>query len=195
MIFYEKKFYGKKARNSLRWWAVESDSMTLVRCVVRKGPQLSLGILKSDHSDAVLCYPNCHDRGDAAIGILIDCRERHPPLAYRPAAISELDPDTTDLPEYILFGKHDGVPEAIMHTVDPQFVAMFRIGHSFSNPRHHFASYRSKVHLPPAGWEYWRTDAYQEFERLSEEYFGKIQEMINADLIDQSRMRFHTLIH
>src|SRR4051812_31587296 len=124
MIFYEKKFYGKKARNTLRWWAVESDSMTLARCVVRRGPQLSLGIVKVDHSDVVLCSrPDCPDRGDAAIGILIECRERHPQLAYRPAIISEIDADE-DLPEYILFGKPSGVPEAVMHTADPQFVAV-----------------------------------------------------------------------
>lgn len=165
----------------MQWWAVDSDSTILARCVVRKGPRFLLQIVRPEEEPvAVSSHPGRSDLGEAAIAILIDCRKRFKRLTICPAAISLIDRQDIAIPEYILLGRPGEVPDGVMHTSDPVFIANYGFCGvaASSNRRHDLISFRSKVHLPPAGWEYWCTDARQEFERLSDEYLEKIQEKL-----------------
>lgn len=179
MVYHEKKFH-TPGSSALEWWAVDSDSLTLARCIVKHGPKFALHVLESDAGPVELAsHPFHPDFGEAAIGILVDCRNHYAHLAPCPAAIDQIDREDAELPEYILLGESDGPPEAIMHTMDPLFIMDCRKTQSNGGIMNNFISFRSKVHLPPAGWDYWETDAYQEFMRLLDELMEDYQELMS----------------
>jgi hypothetical protein len=170
MILHEKKHQSSRA-SVLEWWAVDRDSLTLAFCQVRMGEKFILRYVRWDKGQGAMeTYPVHCDRGEAAINLLIGCREFHRHLPPCPAAIREIDTDQEAIPEYLLLGASGEPAEAIMHTVEPVFIAVFPDGPSMENPKHHFVSYRLGVSLPAAGWEYWRTDAWQEFVALSQHF-------------------------
>lgn len=150
------------------WWAVDSETLTLARCSIRNRYRLSLGVVRPDATVPVeASFNHPPDLGDAAIGLLFGCRQRFKRLMDAPGL---LGPARSDLmiPEYILFGDQ-GIPHSIMHTQDPVFIASYVDGR-VPEPKGNLLAYRSNVGLPASGWEYWSTDAYQEFERLSLDY-------------------------
>lgn len=168
MIFHEKKHHRPDAP-FLEWWAVDRDSLTLAFCQVRKGRKFSLRYVRWDVGGRpVEIHPASCDFGEAAINLLIGCREFHSHLPPCPASIREIDKDQEIIPEYILLSSADGPAEAIMHTVEPVFIAEFPDGPMMADPKDHFVSYRLGMPLPAAGWEYWRTDAWLEFVALAE---------------------------
>lgn len=175
MIFHQATFpVGKSA--TFEWWAVDSNSIILALCRVEKGPKICIDVVKPvSEPVAVSSHPLASDIKKSAECILADCRQRFRHLKTCPAALSETTEAAEEIPEYILMSDALGIPEAVAHTRDPRFIAVFRLDQSFSDPREHLISYRSQVHLPEAGWEYWRTDARQEFDRLSVEYFEEVR--------------------
>ena len=178
MILHEQIFNAGKP-TVLEWWAVNTDTLTLAKCVVRRGPKFSLEVVKPPRSSfPVRSFPSDFDLGDSAIEVLIDCRHRFKQLSTCPCNISQIRQRDAEIPEYILLGVPGDVPEAIMHTCDPSFVALYQFSRCVAGSRNGLLSYQSKTNLPEAGWDYWCTDARQEFERLSDQYLEQIQRQL-----------------
>lgn len=189
MVYHEKKFH-PPGTAALEWWAVDSESLTLARCIVKRGPKFALHVLESDAEPVEwVSHPTPPDFGEAAIGILVDCRKQYAHLEPCPAAIDQIEREEVELPEYILLGDSAGPPEAIMHTKDPLFIVDCRHIEQGFDVMADFISFRSKVQLPPAGWEYWRTDAHQEFIRLMNELMQDLQGMIARPRFTGSQLR------
>lgn len=140
------------------WWAVDTATLTLARCSIRRRYRLHVNIIS---------YQDYPKTGDAAAALLAGCRLRFHYLADAPGLLGRAAEDLP-VPEYVLLG--DGrIPHAIMHTLDPLFVASFMDGR-VARPMGNLLAYQANSGLPPSGWEYWSTDAYQEFERMSQDY-------------------------
>lgn len=174
MILHEKtrQDTGSPVRE---WWVVDVDSLTLARCQIRGRGRISIRYVRWDKGgEPVETFPGNSNFGEAAVKILIDCHELHPQFPYCAASVGELEPaELTSIPEYILLSPSAEEPaEAIIHTVEPLFIAVFPDGPLSKDPKDQFVAYRLGKPLPPAGWEYWRTDAWQEFGMLPEEYRG-----------------------
>ena len=177
MIFHEQILHPGET-DFLEWWAVNSETLTLARCVVEKGPRFFMDVVTPERKPVALCsHPLNYDLGDAAIGILVDCRHRFGQLAACPCTISQIAEADAEIPEYILLGTPGNLPQAIMHTTDPQFISYYMTYERMPD-RKQMLSYRSRVPLPPAGWDYWCTDARQEFESLSDRYLSRIQNQL-----------------
>ncbi len=168
MILYEKKRLDPKAL-VLEWWAVDVESLTLAHCRAKRGSRFSLRYVEwSKSADCVEIFPEKCNFSEAAINLLIGCREYHSHFPPCPALIKQISTNQTFIPEYIPLGSPDGPAEAILHTIEPVFVAVFPDGPRMVNARDHFVSYRLVKPLPTAGWEYWRTDAWDEFVRMAD---------------------------
>lgn len=191
MIYHEKKFRVAGAP-ALEWWAVDSDSLVIARCRVEKGPRFSLEIVRADKNvPAIASHRFSTDVGESAIAILLDCRKHFMRLAACPAALSLVDRDEVDLPEYILLGEPGEIPSSIMHSSDPVFIAFYQPGELFDKSKQSLVSYSSNIVLPEAGWEYWCTDAHQEIERMLDCYLDDIQESLKLGLKSQKVRQSH----
>ncbi|MES2438383.1 MAG: hypothetical protein V4584_04935 [Verrucomicrobiota bacterium] len=174
MILHQP-FLRPKHGNTVEWWAVDVDRITLARCSVATNPKIFVDVVKPvDSTVAVSSRPFEFDPGETAVSVLTDCRKHFNHLKTCPATISEIDETDGEVPEYILLGSRSGIPQGVVHTTDPVFVAWFPSGLAAANPRDHLICYRSKVLLPPDGWEYWCTDARQEFQQLADEFLELI---------------------
>lgn len=149
------------------WWAVDTVTLTLARCSIRNRYRLRVNIVRPDGIDpAGGSHESCLKVGDAAIEILAGCRLRFNYLADAPGLLGHAA-NGVSIPEYILLGD-GGIPHAILHTSDPMFIASFIDGRT-AGPVGNVLAYRSNIDLPASGWEYWSTDAYQEFEKMSQD--------------------------
>jgi hypothetical protein len=151
------------------WWAVDTETLTLARCSIRNRYRLRVNVARPpDGIDPAMdSHQSCKQVGEAAIALLAGCRLRFNYLSDAPGLLGHAANDLP-IPEYILLG-NGGIPHAILHTLDPRFIASFIDGR-VARPMGNLLVYRSNVDLPPSGWEYWSTDAYQEFERMSQDY-------------------------
>lgn len=180
MIFHQA-ILAPAENGTVEWWAVDAASLTLAYCRVEAGPKIFIEIVRPARQQiAVSSHPLEFDFKKSAIQVLTDCRQRFKHLKTCPAAFSEAAEEDEDIPEYILLSDPRGIPEAILHASDPYFIAMFSLDRPFPDPWKHLISYHSKVQLPEAGWEYWCTDARQEFDRLSVDYFEEAQSLAST---------------
>lgn len=180
MIFHQAVL-APAANGTVEWWAVDANSLTLASCRVETGPKIFIEIVRPMRETvAVTSHPLDYDFKKSAVHILTDCRQRFKHLKTCPAAFSEAAEEDEDIPEYILMSDPLGIPEAIFHSRDPHFIALFSLARPFPDPWKHLISYHSTVPLPEAGWEYWCTDARQEFDRLSVDYFTAARSLASS---------------
>lgn len=153
---------------SVEWLAVDAETLTLSRCAARKSAKLFIEIIRRSQSPVEeSSHPVEFDLGESAIRILCECRESFAVLQDAAAEVTVIGNGQTEIPEYVLLNDASGSMPAIMHTRDPEFIAF--CPRDFADLTQPPAYYRSSVTLPPEGWNYWLTDAQQEFDRLVED--------------------------
>lgn len=182
MIYHQKRT-GTPTLRCIEWWAIDSDTLTMALCRVEKGPRFFMEILRPPRSpDAETSHAVPPDTGEGAIAILMDCRKHFKLLANCPAALSLTNEPPAETDEYLLVGQVGEIPDCVMHTRDPLFIARYANGAPPKDAKESFVAFSSASHLPPRGWEYWSTDARQEIGRLLEEYIQVIQRTLHAPL-------------
>jgi hypothetical protein len=75
--------------------------------------------------------------------------------------------ESTCPPEWMLMLSGEGTQPAIIHTIDPLFIAFVDpLTSRLDAPTY----YQSQIDLSVEGWEYWWTDAQDHFEKLAVEF-------------------------